>query len=269
MKKAVIYAVFAISFIVVNVSNAMIVGGLTHQKQAATGETYSGSILVKNDVNQPMEVKVYQTDYTFDCNGVTFYGQSGQHPRSNANWITFTPHRLLIPPGQDKQINYNIRVPDEPNLVGTYWSIIMVEKIPETSPESTVREQIEEAKISIRSVIRYGIQMITHIGDTGERQLKFLDTKVVKDSEKRVLQVDIENTGQYWLRPMIWAEIYDDAGNYIGRFQGQKRRIYPTTSARYKVDLTQLPSGQYKALVVADSGADYVFGANYNLKLLQ
>ena len=53
---------------------------------------------------------------------------------------------------------------------------------------------------------------------------------------------------------------------YIGRFEGRRKRIYPSTSVRYTVDLSNVPQGTYKALVVADSGGDYIFGANYTLK---
>ena len=80
------------------------------------------------------------------------------------------------------------------------------------------------------------------------------------------MQVDIENTGQRWLRPYLWAELYDDTGRYIGRFENGRKRIYPGTSVRYKVDLSDVPKGIYKALVVADCGGDYVFGAERTLK---
>jgi hypothetical protein len=162
-------------------------------------------------------------------------------------------------------VNYTIKVPSDPNLVGTYWSMIMVEGIPEGSPESSQPEK-DKAKVGITQIMRYAIQMITHIGNTGERRLKFLETKVLRESEKRFLQEDIENIGQRWLRPFLWAELYDEKGRYIGRFEGRRKRIYPSTSVRYTVDLSNVPEGTYKALVVADSGGDYIFGANYTLK---
>ena len=108
--------------------------------------------------------------------------------------------------------------------------------------------------------------MTTHIGDSGERKLKFIETKLLKETQSRLLQVDIENTGQRWLRPYLWTELYDDTGRYIGRFENGRKRIYPRTSVRYKVDLSDVPKGIYKALVVADCGGNYVFGANYTLK---
>ena len=66
-----------------------VIGELSQDKEARTGEKYEGMILVKNDSNTPQEVKVYQTDYLFFSNGVNNYGEPGSHPRSNAPWVTF------------------------------------------------------------------------------------------------------------------------------------------------------------------------------------
>jgi hypothetical protein len=257
-----------VSFLAVSEGSAgvSIVGGLTYQKQAGAGETYKGIIFLKNNGTEPQELKLYQTDYQFRFDGSNSYGTPGKLPRSNANWLSFNPHRLVVPAGETASVSYTVKVPNNPNLNGTYWSMIMVEGIPKSSPESTLAEK-DKAKIGITQVIRYGVQMVTDITDSGERKIGFLDIKLLKENEKRTLQIDIENTGQRWLRPAVWAEIYNDTGDYIGRFEGGKKRIFPGTSVRYKVDLSEIPSGNYKALLVADCGGDHIFGANYSLKL--
>jgi len=107
--------------------------------------------------------------------------------------------------------------------------------------------------------------MLTHIGDTGTRKIKFLDKKLFSQDGKTILQMDIENIGERWLTPTLWVELYDNQGTELGRFESGKRRIYPSCSVRYKVDLTDVPEGKYKALVVADNGDEYVFGAKYDL----
>jgi hypothetical protein len=118
--------------------------------------------------------------------------------------------------------------------------------------------------VAVGHVIRYAIQIVTHMGNSGQRNLKFIDTELVRDDSQRYLSVDLENTGERWLRPTLWAELYSRSGAYIGKFEGGKLRIYPGTSARYTIDLTQAEQGEYKALVIADCGDD-VFGATYSL----
>jgi len=254
-------------FLVPSITKAgvSIIGGLTHQKRAKPGEDYKGSVLIKNNGTEPQEAKVYQTDYTFCFDGSNNYGPPGKLERSNAIWLSFNPHRLTIPPGDVLTVNYTVKVPSDPSLVGTYWSMLMVEGIPKGSPKSSQPEK-GKAKIGITHIMRQGIQMITNISDTGERNLKFLQTKLLREAEKKFLQVDIENIGQRWLRSSLWAELYDESGRYIGRFDDSKKRIYPGTSVRYKVDLSDVPKGSYKALIVADCGGNYIFGANYTLK---
>jgi len=266
--KKLSYLVITLTILLAAAADASIIGGLTHQKKAGQGEKYTGSILIKNEHKKTEEIKFYQTDYAFNYKGVNYYGQPGKLKRSNAQWITFTPHKLTIPPGETVKLNYTVNVPDDPNLEGTYWSMIMAENIPHGSPESTLPAK-DKTKLGIVQVVRYGLQMVTHINDTGTRKIDFLDTKLLKDSSERILQVDVENTGQRWLRPTLWTELYDESGSYLGRFEAGKRRLFPDTSVRYEVDLTNLPEGNYKALVVADAGGDYIFGANYNFKFIK
>jgi len=257
--------VFCLSIPSATKAGVSIIGGLSHEKKAKPGEIYKGSVLIQNNGAEPEEFKVYQTDYQFCFDGSNNYGTPGKLERSNANWLSFNPHRLTIRPDEVLTVNYTVKVPDDSNLVGTYWSMLMIEGIPKSSPESSQLED-GKTKIGINQIMRYGVQMITNVGDTGERNLKFLQTKLLKEDQKRVLQVDIENIGQSWLKSSLWAELYDKNGRYIGKFDGGRKHLYPGTSVRYKVDLTDTPEGTYKALVVADCGGDNVWGANYNFK---
>jgi len=248
-------------------AGVLIIGGLTQEKQAQIGETYQGTILIGNNADKPREAKIYQTDYLFFSDGTNIYGEPGKDPRSNANWITFSPHRLIIPPKETAAVNYTINVPDDKSLAGTYWSMLMVEGIGEEHPEAAIQPEEGKVQLGIRTVIRYGIQMVTHIGDTGSRKLKFTGAKLLpKEGGGRILEIDLENTGERWLVPLLWVELYDEQGRYIGKFDSSKLRIYPGTSVRHRIDLSSLPGGKYKTLVVADNGDKYVFGAQYTLK---
>lgn len=238
---------------------------LTHERSANVSETYEGIIFIRNHEEEPQEVKVYQTDYLFFFDETNIYGEPGKTPRSNADWITFSPKRLTIPPKEASGVNYTVKVPNNETLTGTYWSMIMVEGISKNSPEFS-KPGKEEIKLYIREVVRYGLQMVTHIGNTGTRNLKFLNTQLQKEEGRKILQIDIENIGERWLNPFLWTELYDEKGSYIGRFEDKRQRIFPGTSVRYKVDLSQVAQGKYKALVVAEAGDDDVFGATYTLK---
>ncbi len=249
----------------VSVAGVSVTSGLTYEKEIQAGGTYQGVIQLRNTGEEPQEVKIYQSDYLFFCDGRNIYGEPGKSPRSNADWMTFSPHRLTIPPKGTSQVNYTFKVPDDKTLAGTYWSMIMIEGISSSSPEA-VRQEKDKITFGISQVIRYGLQMITQIGDSGDRKLKFLKTRLLKEDKERILQLDIENIGERLLRPALWAELYDEKGKSVGKFEGGKLGVYPATSVRFRIDLSRVPKGKYKALVVADCGGDDLFGATYTLK---
>lgn len=247
-----------------------VVGELSQDREARPGETYTGSIIVRNDTDQPQEAKVYQTDYLFHHSGTNSYGDPGSHPRSNAKWITFSPAYILLPPQATAVVNYSVAVPqttDNTPLVGTYWSMLMVEAIPHGSPESTLPRADKKAEMGIVQTIRYGIQIVTHIANTGTKKINFVGVQIVpKEKSGRILQVDIENTGEIGIRPDVYVELFDEKGVSRGKFPGTRYRIYPGTSVRQQIDLSSVASGTYKALIVVDAGGDDVFGGQYTLK---
>lgn len=188
-----------------------VVGGLTREATLQPGAKTEGRIILRNNTEQPQEVKVYQTDYLFWADGRNQYGEPGSTPRSNARWIVHTPQQLTVPPKSTESVYYTIQAPAQEALRGTYWSMLMVEPV---AADTLEPPQPEEGKVTIgiRSVMRYAIQMVTHIGDTGARDLKFADKQLLVEAGKRTLRLDLENTGERWLRPLVWAELYDEQG---------------------------------------------------------
>jgi len=242
-----------------------VVGGLTREMKVEPGEAYRGAIVITNTGDEYEEVKIYQTDYVFYCDGSKTYGKPGEHERSNAGWISFAPSRLEIPAHESATVNYEIRVPAGESLLGSYWSILMVEVIGKGSPEA-VASKPSEFQVGVRQVFRYGVQMVAQVEDKATCNLRF-DTKLIRRNGKRILRMDVENFGDKWARPLAWAELYDATGTYMGRFEGNRLRVYPGTCATTRIDLTYLPEGTYKALIIIDAGGDDVFGANVTLKL--
>ena len=271
MKKWSPSIVFLISVCVFSNMRAQIsvIGELSQDKDAKPGEKYEGMIVVKNDTNEPQEAKVYQTDYTFHFSGTNNYGEPGSNARSNARWVTFSPSFLTIPPQGMMAVNFVVNTPSDSQkkMVGTYWSMLMIEGIPKGSAESSLPPKDNKAQMGIMQTIRYGVQVATHIAGTGTRNVKFLDVKLVsQEKQKRVLQVDIENTGDIGMRPETYVELFDEKGMTKGKFPGTKFRMYPGTSVRQVIDLSGVAPGTYKAMVVVDAGGDDVFGAQYTVK---
>ncbi|MBI4865177.1 MAG: hypothetical protein HY815_33690 [Candidatus Riflebacteria bacterium] len=244
-----------------------VVGELTRESRGKPGETLKGVVLLQNSSDKPASVKIYQTDYLCYADGRNLYGDPGTIARSNAKWVTVSPNRLTIPPKQTGTANYTVQLPPDSALKGTYWSMVMVEPVGEGNVEFTPEKlaKNELVKFGIRTVMRYGLQIVVDIGNTGTRQLKFLDRKLISQGGKRYLQLDIENTGERWLKPTVWAELFNSEGASAGRFDGGQIRVFPGCSIRQRVDLTPVPKGKYKTMVIFDNGDESVFGAQYDL----
>ena len=89
----------------------------------------------------------------------------------------------------------------------------------------------------------------------------------MEEQGKRHLYVDIANTGTRLLRILMWSELYTEKGEYTGKYDGERLAVFPGSSIRFKVDLTEVPKNKYEALVVLDCGNNDVFGVNYTLLL--
>ncbi len=247
-----------------------IIGDLSQDHDARPGESYSGSILVKNDTEEPQEAKLYQTDYLFSFEGTSNYADAGSTPRSNARWVSFSPSSLVIPPQGIVTVNYTVAVPESlagKPLAGSYWSMLMVEGISKESPESSLPEKKNKPQMGVRQTLRYGIQIASHIAGTGTKSIKFIDARLVRGARgETLLQVDLEDNGTLWFRPDVYVELFDGKGISKGKFPGQTYRMYPGTSVRQMIALAGIAKGTYKALVVVDAGGESVFGAQYTLE---
>jgi hypothetical protein len=116
-------------------------------------------------------------------------------------------------------------------------------------------------------VVRYGIQIVTDVGASAERRVRFLEKKLIYEGSQKFLQIDIENIGERWLSPLVWMEVYDKQGNSMGRFECGRARVFPGCSIRQTAEMTKVPPGDYRVLVVVDNEDGFAVGAQYNLKV--
>ncbi len=242
-----------------------LVSDMTQEKVAQSGESYRGALTLSNGADVPAEAKIYQTDYTFSSDGSNQFGAPGQSARSNANWISLSRDVIVIPPKGTETVEFEVRVPPTKGMTGTYWSMIMVEPINSNSQESAA--DLPERTTRITQVTRYGVQVVTHIGNTGDSGLAFDNPALIKEDGGRLFVIDVTNTGQRFLNPRLWLELYSNTGSPVGKFETTRARLYPDTSVRFKFDLNQAPSGHYLGLVVADGTGDNLFGANVELEI--
>ncbi len=246
------------------VGKVIVVGSLTHERNLDPGDTFNGTIVLKNTADRDEEVRIYQSDYLFDASGTSRYNAPGSSSRSNATWISLSNEYVTVPAHAQFSLFYQGTVPNDTTLSGTYWSMIMVE--PTTSlRHDTVVDTTHNVSIGITTRTRYGIQVITNIGRQAKPVLKFVNKALEQKPTGMVLEVDVANTGNRVTRPNAWLEIYDGEANLVARVESQPLRILPDCSVRHRFNINSMNKGSYQALVVLDDGADCAYGARYNL----
>ncbi len=243
-------------------SQLAVLSNLVEERTASPGERYSGRITVVNTTNQPQTARIYQTDFRFSADGTSHTDDPGSSPRSNAPWVHPQMTRLSLAPGAQVSVPYSVDVPANDSLHGTYWSMVMIEG----TDAAAIPLAGAQSGVGVGSVVRYAVQLATHIGSSGTRTVQFTDVNAVKNADGTgAVELDVVNTGERGYRPTLWIEVYDVAG--VLRAKGKQVRglLYPGTSLRQHYDLGTLPSGSYKALIFADTGVEPVFASQIAL----
>jgi hypothetical protein len=238
-----------------------VISSTLEERQAAPGERYTGTVRVRNTSGQPQQARIYQTDYLFLADGRTFYEQPGTAPRSNAAWVQFNPSQLTLAPGEEAAVAYTVTVPAGGGTRGSYWSVLMVE----TAQPQPARQA--QRGVGITPSIRYAVQVATHVGQA-ERRIALEGARLTGEAGgSRALEVDVVNTGEQADRLELRVDLFDAEGAPAGRLSSSRGLVYPGTSIHQRFEFPALPAGTYRALLVVDTGADEVFGAEYTLKL--
>lgn len=242
-------------------SQISVMGNTVEERAADPGETYVGSIVVRNVTNVEQPIRIYQTDYNFQADGTSRFDAAGTTKRSNALWISPSASTLILPPSGEMTVSYTVKVPQGVPLNGTYWSAIMVEAAPTAAPAAT------RGRVGLSAVLRYAVQISTQIQNGGTRTVAFTNQQFTNGTDgKQTLSVDVNNSGERAYHPKLWIEIYDAAGNLVKRDEQQRGLLYPGTSLRQSFALGKLDAGSYKAILFADIGDDAISAAQYQLK---
>jgi hypothetical protein len=238
-----------------------VVGSLLREAELQPGGKAEGAILVRNTDDVPHEVLVYLRDYRFTADGRNDYDDPGTLERSNSAWVKVSPGTLHLAPGEATSVWYTMEPPADASLEGSYWSMLMIEPAPEPEPVGAAPRSI-----AVRTVVRYGVQLVAHVGGEDAGVLSFDRFDLARADGRTTLALDVANAGARMLSPKVWAEVFDASGTSLGRFTAHGQpALLPGCSSRLAVDLTGLPDGSYTALVVADAGDDRVFGAQVAL----
>jgi hypothetical protein len=264
VRRTLTAAAIAVAAVPTARAQVSVLSSLVEEKEAAKGENYAGRIVISNPSTTPQAVRLYQTDYSFKADGTTNFDDPGTVQRSNSKWISLQSDRVVVPPRSELTVPYTVVVPPSDSLRGTYWSAIMVEAA-ETAPGAATGSG-RSAQVGLGHVIRYSVQVATHIGASGARTVKFEKPTAGHDSTgSATLDLDVITTGDRAVRPKLSVEVYDTQGVVKAKGKQDRGLVYPGSSVRQHFDFGKLPAGSYKVIVLADTGAPQVFASQFTI----
>lgn len=244
-------------------SGISVVNDLTHLYTAVEGATYKGYVEIQNLGDGSQRVKISQKDFLCNSKGQSFYEDPVQHNRTNAHWIDLKATDILLGPKEKYFLAYEVKVPNHLELNGSYWSVVMIEPVEE------VKVQTKKNTVSVLTQVNYAVQIICNTATTGKSEVMFKATEVIHLQGRKYLLVDLEDTGESYHKIMASAEFFDSkTGAAVGLFKSQLQSLFPYTSKRFTIDISDLKAGQYKGVLLANCLDNSVFGLNLTLDIL-
>ncbi|AZA85047.1 hypothetical protein C1637_10675 [Chryseobacterium lactis] len=262
MKRVLILISLILQFCFLH-AGIVVLNGLTHSYKVENGKVYKGKISIENTGSNPQNVKIFLQDFTYNANGTTSYTNLHTNNRTNGDWIKLNTNLVTLKGKEKSEILYEITVPDKAVDPGSYWSVVIVEPVEDIKPSD------KKAGVNITSVIRYAIQVITdYDSEKAKPDLKFEGVKVEKQDQNQLVKIAIANQGNLYCRPTASIEIYNrKTGEKIGNFSSLPMGLLPQTSKSFDIDISKVPPGPYKAVIITTDEDENAFALNVELEV--
>lgn len=241
----------------------VILNGLTHSYKIENGKVYKGKVSIENTSSNPQSVKLFLQDFDYHADGTINYTAVRTNKRTNGEWIKFNTNLVTLKGKEKTEVLYEITIPNQTIDPGSYWSVIIVEPVEEIKPSDG------KPGVSITSVIRYAIQVITDFEtEKAKPDLKFESVKVEKQEGKQTAKIAIANNGNLYCKPTTTIEIYNrKTGEKVGTYSSLTMGLLPETSKTFYIDISKVPPDKYKATIIATDEEENAFALNVELEV--
>lgn len=236
----------------------VVLNGLTHVHHANRGAEIQGKVRLKNDGKAPARVLIYRQDLVAECGKSPDYVNDSGSASSLSRWLSTNVDEKTLEPGEEYEVIYTVRVPQEEVPDGSYWQALMVEGA------DPVKEENVQG-ISVSSKVRYAIQVVVNVGAFKSPVVTFENVEFRK-GEQPSLAVVLKNSGKYTSVVKVTVELHNEEGARVRKIETSGRRIYPSFCSSFTLDLQGITPGKYAGVIIADNGTD-LFGSNLSLEL--
>ncbi|MEX2501752.1 MAG: hypothetical protein WD336_05200 [Trueperaceae bacterium] len=237
---------------------------LRHELQVSPSENRVVQLTLENTGDASATATIVQVDFLLDDQGDLIEQPLHALPTSNAAWLEVAS-QVEVPARSTIDVPVTLQVPRDAER-GSYWSMLMVQPVGTTVEQERVEEGV---RTSVTVSFRFGVTLITHVGQPAEQNLLFRDPGLTHDEATgtHTFSVTIDNPSHFLASTEAWLELYDAQGNMVSEVQAGSLRIYPGMRRRHTFDVGTLDEQAYQAVIIVDAGRDDVFGVRYDLDL--
>lgn len=242
------------------------------------GGTFGGSIEVSSNSEKPVTLRVFIGEVVRTQGNVTDYNlsdETGKEPRSLVPWIRFSPDQLTIQPGEKQLVTFEGALPADVPLDGSYWCAIFIEGVPS---EEDVAKMVEEddgekkmPRIGIKTVFRFATKIYATIQGTEKLDCKFSALALDKAAGGFDARAVFENMGNVFVRPKVWLEMRDVAGEVAYTLEHNEITVLPESAREFKFEVrgADIPAGEYLLMVIADYGGPKLVAAQAKVDITE
>jgi hypothetical protein len=212
-------------------------------------------------------IKIYTGDWRNTDSGI-IYSKPGTEPRSLSEWISLKSSQMVISAGATEKIYYEISLPEDQTLNGSYWGMIFVEECPSSSGQPANHHQ--DNSLYLNSIVRYAAKIYVTVDGTEIKKASFTAAHVAPAKEGGLdITASFKNKSNSYLKPAIWLEVHDSTGKKILTQDYKKLFILPdvTMDCTFQLRDINLKPGSYNSLVIADFGALSLVAAQIQIKI--
>ena len=216
------------------------------------GQTSTQKVVVTNNLDKRVLLRVYLNDWLRDTIGGHLYMEPGTYSYSCSKWLTLDKGLLDLGPGQTMEVTVKMHVPDSANAVKTMkWSMLFLESVHEKTLPKT-----QGVTTAVTSEMRFGIHIYQTPPSVTVRDIKMLSFGALLNL-KNTYRIVCENTGE----TQLYCNSYIELVNIItGEKTTVKSTEFPMFPGQKKyfdfVIPATLPKGKYTITGVVDAGSD-------------
>lgn len=218
--------------------------------QAAPGSAATQAVTVWNSGTETVRVRARISDWDLARDGSPqFEGVPENGPYSASGWIRIAPPELLIDPGKEGIVRFNLTVPQQVEPAG-YRTGILFEFLPPTAtPGSKGREVQFRSRIASLIYVNVGPPAAT---------IELTNLQVQAADRGTAIVAALKNGSRFTTRTRGTLQVYDRAGAAVANLTVPDVPVLPESERELAISaddaVRSLPAGEYRVELKLDFG---------------